>query len=195
MLRRCKLCMKNIKDIALNIIKDKYTKDFQYSLGEDVFEHCSRTCDIALQIAEVYGFNLQQKIDLATGALLHDIGKSYVNQDVLNKAKKLTQDDRTLIECHPQYGFWILKQLDFNRTVVDIVYHHHERLDGSGYPQKLRGHKIDILTQIVSAADVYEALTADRVYHKKRSKEEALKIMKSDKGLNQVAVDILTECC
>ena len=116
---------------------------FRTSYGQNALKHSIEVAQLAGLLAAEVGVDVRTA---KRAGLLHDIGKSYVNQDVLNKAKKLTQDDRTLIECHPQYGFWVLKQLDFNRTVVDIVYHHHERLDGSGYPQKLRGHKIDILT-------------------------------------------------
>ena len=123
--------MKNIKDIALNIIKDKYTKDFQYSLGEDVFEHCSRTCDIALQIAEVYGFNLQQKIDLAVGALLHDIGKAV---------------DHEQEGTHVELGVALCKKYKESATVINAVEAHH----GDVEPQSL-------IACLVQAADTISA--------------------------------------
>ena len=98
-----------------------------------------------------------------------------------------------IIECHPQLGYIVLKNLGFNDNVTDIVHYHHERLDASGYPERLSGNKINICTQIVSIADVFDALTTKRVYHQKRSADQAFEIMKQQKGLNQIAIFILEE--
>lgn len=160
-------------------------------LGREVYRHSLNTCRISLRIATEFEFNLQEKIDLAMGALLHDIGKSCVSQEILNKEETLTKDDRMLIECHPQQGYLYLKPFKFNQKVLDIVHYHHERLNGDGYPESLNKKQIDILVQIVSVADVYDALTSDRVYHKAKTPETAFKILEDDNGLNQIVVKIL----
>ena len=181
----------DVKEIAKTLIAKHYSTAWAEILGKEVYRHSERVCDFALMVADGYGLNLQEKIDLATGALLHDIGKSYVNQDILYKLDKLTQDDRMLIECHPMQGYSALKRRDFNKPVIDIVHYHHERLDKKGYPEQLSGKMIGLLVQIVSVADVYEALTARRVYHEPKTPEEAFCIMEADEGLNQVAVAVL----
>lgn len=178
------------EEIRTAFISDAGLKDL---LGEDVYRHSGRVCALALSIADAYGFNLQEKIDLAVGSLLHDIGKAYVPQAILQKAERLTQNERVLIEQHPHEGYRRIKDLDFRKNVVDIIHFHHERLDGSGYPEKYSRKKISILTQIVSVADVYEALTARRVYHEPYSSERAFEIMEAQAGLNQLAVSILKE--
>lgn len=182
-----------VKEIAHSIVEKEFPLLLNEILGDEVYHHSCGVCDYALLIAEKYGLNLQQKLDLAVGSLLHDIGKGYVNQNILYKAEKLTKDDRMIIECHPQLGYQVVSPLNFNQEVIDIVHYHHERLDGQGYPERLSSPQIGILTQIVSVADVYEALTADRVYHEKASKEKAFTIMEGDAGLNQVAVALLKE--
>lgn len=185
--------MIDIEKTAEELVKKTYSSQYDEILGEEVFHHSKRVCHISLLIAEEYGFDLQKKIDIAMGALLHDVGKSYVNPNILYKADKLTKDDRMIIECHPQLGYIVLKNLGFNDNVTDIVHYHHERLDASGYPERLSGNKINICTQIVSIADVFDALTTKRVYHQKRSVDQAFEIMKQQKGLNQIAISILEE--
>lgn len=167
--------------------------DWRNLLGNDVYSHSARVCEFALAIADGYEMNLHDRLQIAIGSYLHDIGKFWVNQDVLNKVKGFSKDDRTLVEGHPQLGYHNLRHSNFSREVYDIVHYHHERLDGSGYPELYTEKKISILTQIVSVADVYEALTADRVYHKAKTKDEAIEIMRQDKGLNQVAIRVLND--
>ena len=183
--------MMKIIDVAFQTIQRLYTEHLSDVLGDEVYHHSYRVCEYSLLVADYYEFNLQEKIDIAIGSLLHDIGKSYVNQCVLNKTETLTRDDRILIECHPQHGFLLVENLGFNDRVLDIIHHHHERLNASGYPDRLHEENISIYTQIVAVADVYDALTSDRVYHKKVSKEKAFSIMRKDDGLNQTVVEIL----
>ena len=162
-------------------------------LADDVYEHSNRVCDLSLMIVNGYGFDLNMAIEIAMGALLHDVGKSQVNQDILAKVEKLNEDDRLIIECHPQLGHQLLRKLPFPKAVIDIAHYHHEKLDGSGYPDALDARKIDIRTQIVTVADMYEAITADRVYHKPLSKKDALDILRgeNEKKVNQTCVELI----
>lgn len=185
--------MKKVKQIAKGIIKELYGSSLEEALDSEVYEHSDRVCDYALRIAEAYHLNLQEQIDIAVGALMHDIGKGFVNPMILNKPQKLTKDDRSLIEFHTQQGFLYIRNMDFNPAVVDIVHYHHERLNGAGYPERLRGRDIPLAVQIVSVADVFDALTSDRIYHDKIAPKEAVKKMKKDSGLNRLCTDILED--
>ena len=164
-------------------------------LSEEVYDHSEDVCDISLHIADGYGFDLNMKIEIAMGALLHDIGKSQVNQDILDKVEKLTTDDRLLIECHPQLGHQLLRKLCLPKSVIDIAHYHHEKLDGSGYPDALDARKIDIRTQIVTVADMYDAMATDRSYRPAMPKNEILEILQNENRLkiNQTAVKLLKD--
>lgn len=177
--------------IAKKIIADTVDLTEKLSTDVEVQQHSERVCQYSLILAKEYGLNLQERVDICTGALLHDIGKIYINKNILNKKEKLNKDDRCLIELHSQTGYLNIKQYGLNKAVLDIVHHHHERLDGSGYPEKFYGDEISLLTQLVSIADVFDALTSNRIYREKLSYKEAFNIMEEDRGLNQVAVHIL----
>lgn len=97
-------------------------------------------------------------------ALLHDIGKINVPAELLAKPGRLNDIEFALIKCHPQMGYEILKQIPFDWPVADIVLQHHERLDGSGYPQGINGQQICLEARIIAVADVVEAMSAHRPY-------------------------------
>lgn len=110
---------------------------------------------------------------IAEAAMLHDIGKIYIPDSVLNKPGRLTPEERVIMESHAQKGAEIIQKYLSNvqdnvqlKLTVDICYCHHERYDGAGYPRKLKGDEIPITAQIVSLADVYDALVSDRCYRK-----------------------------
>lgn len=177
--------------IAEKIITETGDLIKKISTDTDVKKHSERVCKYSLILAKEYGLNLQKSVDICTGALLHDIGKIYINKNILNKKEKLNEDEKCLINYHSQIGYLNLKPYKLNAPVLDIVHHHHERLDGNGYPEKLFGNEISLLTQLVSVADVFDALTSDRVYRNKMKYDKAFIIMKEDKGLNQLAIHIL----
>ena len=177
--------------LAKKIIADIVDLKEKLSTDVEVQQHSERVCQYSLILAKEYGLNLQERVDICTGALLHDIGKIYINKNILNKKEKLNKDDRCLIELHSQTGYLDIKQYCLNKAVLDIVHHHHERLDGSGYPEKIYGDEISLLTQLVSIADVFDALTSNRIYREKLSYKKAFEIMEENRGLNQVAIHIL----
>jgi HD-GYP domain-containing protein (c-di-GMP phosphodiesterase class II) len=112
---------------------------------------------------------------LRLGALLHDIGKIGISDDVLRKPGPLTPEEFRLIEQHPGVGARILKSVHFLAPHLPIVELHHERPDGLGYPHKLRGHEIPMLARIVHVADAFDAMTSARAYRPARSGAEALR--------------------
>lgn len=121
--------------------------------------------------------------ELANGALLHDVGKSSISPDVLYKPGPLTSSEWDLIRAVPENGYGMLREAGcLGEIALDIVRHHHERLDGSGYPDKLQGNRISRFVRIVSIADIFDALTSDRHHQKGKSTFEALRLMNNTMG-------------
>jgi len=128
--------------------------------------HCINVCILALTFGRSMGLREEELHQLGMGALLHDIGKMRVPSEILNKPGKLTKEEFEVIMKHPADGHAILNndhQLD--PASLHIVLHHHERLDGAGYPNGLLEEDIPRLTRISSIVDVYDAITSDRCYH------------------------------
>ena len=182
------------KEEAMSYIHKVFPK-YKRLLDDDVIEHSDRVCDIALFLADEYGFNLNERIEIGMGSILHDIGKAKVDGGVLNKSGRLSENEMMLVERHPHLGYKILKTMAFPQIVSDIAHQHHEYLDGSGYLDGLTAKKIDIRTQIVTVADMFEAMTAKRVYHDPIPPEDTIMILRRDyeKKINQTAVGILAK--
>jgi len=132
---------------------------------------------------------------LENAALLHDIGKLRIDEGVLNKKGRLTAEEWEMIRRHPIDGEDMVKPVAFDGEILTIIRSHHERYDGSGYPDKIGGENIDILAAIVSVADVYDAMTSPRAYRAARAKEDAIEELKRNKGsqLNPAIVDAFIE--
>ncbi len=125
---------------------------------------------------------------LATGGICHDIGKIKINPDVLHKNEKLSKAEFQEIMHHTEYGYHILQKAYMSKEVCEIARDHHERLDGSGYTGFLRPGK---LTQIITVADIFSALTENREYHKACSIDDAIKIILNEKGIRREYLDLL----
>ena len=119
--------------------------------------------------------------DIAAGFFLHDIGKTTISQDILNKRNPLSKADWAIIKKHPVEGVKILEKFNEQTEVInDIILQHHERLDGEGYPKGLKGNQINLFSKICSIADTFDGLTSYRPYRKEKSTFIALKIMKNE---------------
>lgn len=138
------------------------------------FGHASRVEQYAVKLAEAYGLSYEKIQDVKNAAILHDIGKIGINDNILHKATTLTQIEYEEIMRHPSIGAEIINNVDFLKKISKIVRYHHERYDGKGYPDSLSGDDIPIEAYILSIADSYDAMTSDRPYRKALSKEEAL---------------------
>src|SRR5690606_33431743 len=124
-------------------------------------------------------YNRVQLRELAIGALLHDIGKVHLDKKILNKKGKLTAEEYKHIQQHSLYGFNTLRSYYEIPILSSIIaYQHHERLDGSGYPQCLKGEEIHEYSRVVMVADVFDALTSNRPYRKAYSVPHAIDIVK-----------------
>lgn len=138
------------------------------------YAHSMDVCIYSLIAAKAMGLSYEDIITLGIGALLHDIGKCKVPEHILNKKGRLTKEEFEMVKKHPTFGLQILGNISqMNSRVARIIMEHHERCDGSGYPRHLKGEEIDQLSKIVAVADIYDALTSDRIYKKKILPHEA----------------------
>jgi len=146
--------------------KDEYTRG-----------HSDRVATYAVIFSKHLGIPAGQIDIIKAAALLHDIGKIGVPDDILRKPGKLTEEEYEKVKLHPLYGAELLKSLGFLKEELLIIIHHHEKFDGTGYPYRLKGDQIPLGARIVSITNVFDALTSDRSYRKAFKVEEALKIM------------------
>src|SRR5260370_29703614 len=119
---------------------------------------------------------------LETAALLHDIGKLAVTEHILSKPGPLTQEEFQKIRIHPEVGAEIIAAVPFPYPVAPIILSHHERWDGKGYPQGLKGEEIPIGARILTIVDYFDAVTTERPYHKALSHESAIGLLKHEAG-------------
>ena len=138
------------------------------------FGHCERVARRAVAVAEAMGMDEHAQMTVRVGAYLHDVGKVRVPHEILNKPDTLTADEFELVQMHPVWGIDLLSAVEFPWDIKPIIRWHHERHDGSGYPDRLRGDEIPVSAQIVGIADVYDALTTTRPYRPAMPLERAL---------------------
>jgi putative nucleotidyltransferase with HDIG domain len=138
------------------------------------FGHCERVAGYALALARELGLDEEQQTTIRIGAYLHDLGKVRVPHEVLNKPGTLTREEVQVIQMHPLWGLELLATVDFPWDIKPIIRWHHEKYDGTGYPDRLRGDEIPLNAQIICIADVYDALTTTRSYRAALSPGDAL---------------------
>jgi putative nucleotidyltransferase with HDIG domain len=126
--------------------------------------HSDRVSDVAVTLARELGMSREEQETLRHGCLLHDIGKIHVPDAVLRKPSALTEDEFELMRKHPVIGEAICRPLVFARPFLDVIRHHHERWDGRGYPDGLKGEEISLPSRIAAIADAWDAMTSDRPY-------------------------------
>jgi HD-GYP domain-containing protein (c-di-GMP phosphodiesterase class II) len=159
-------------------------------------EHTRRVAALAVEVGEQLGLPAGRLRSLAIGGLLHDMGKLSVPDAILQKPGPLDEDEFAQIRQHPVRGRELLDQLGgFDELVERLVGDHHERLDGQGYPNGLRGDAINLETRILTVCDVYDALVSPRVYRPAWTTEKALEILRSEAGtaFDPVCVDALVQ--
>jgi len=147
--------------------------------GKDPYTagHCERLSDYSERLGRRVGLSEEQITALRRGGIVHDIGKVAVPDAILLKPGKLTPEEWQIMRQHPTVGESICRPLKSLRSVLPIIRHHHEKLDGSGYPDGLKGDQIPLSARIMTVVDVYDALTSERPYHSSRSTEVALDLM------------------
>ncbi|HYB27204.1 MAG TPA: HD-GYP domain-containing protein [Solirubrobacteraceae bacterium] len=145
--------------------------------------HTRRVATLAVAIGEHLGLPEGRLRQLALGGLLHDVGKLSVPNAILNKPGRLTDEEFAVIRRHPAAGRELLSELGgFPQLVLDLVESHHERLDGCGYPNRVPAGELDLAIRVLTVADVYDALTADRVYREAWPADRALALLEDEAG-------------
>ena len=211
------ICVRNIKEISTGVKVEKIQRDVITALAtvveerdEDTGGHIVRSGDYVYRL-----IGKMKKLDkfsnigddyfrnVVLAAPLHDIGKIKIPDVVLNKPGKLTDKEYEIIKKHSNYGANIVKKTIYsieNKEYADVAYniakYHHERWDGTGYPDRLKGEEIPLEARIMALADVYDALISDRVYKKAYSKEVAIKIIEEGSGtqFDPVLAALFVEC-
>ena len=131
---------------------------------DSTYVHSMNVSMIANIIGKWLGYSEGELRILTVAGLLHDIGKLKIPKEIIKKPSKLTDEEFHIIQSHPQYGYEILQSKNLDKRVKLAALQHHERTDGTGYPNKLHAKEIDEISKIISIADVYDAMTANRVY-------------------------------
>ncbi len=149
---------------------------------EYTFEHSVDVATYTTIIAKEFGMANDKLISICTGALVHDVGKMLIDPDILNKPGKLTDEEFEIIKTHSRRGYDLLRENQVEEEVAVIAHGHHERCDGKGYPRGLRGDRTPESVQTSAIADVYDALTANRVYKKAMDVSSAMKIILAESG-------------
>ncbi|HEY7425427.1 MAG TPA: HD-GYP domain-containing protein [Gemmataceae bacterium] len=144
--------------------------------------HSRRVHGYALRLASVLGLDPRQRRQLGLAAMLHDIGKVGIPDDILHKPDRLTPMEDRIIRSHPEVGERILAPIVRNRAVLAAIRSHHERLDGSGYPDGLAGEQIPLLARLIAITDCFDALTTPRPYRPALPPREALAILEAGAG-------------
>ena len=160
-------------DAIMNLMDIKSFDDYTYT-------HNVNVSTISILIGQSMGLGEDDLKELATGAMLHDIGKLKIPLSILNKDGKLTDEEFAEMKSHPRYGYEILvKSKGINERAKMVALQHHEKFNGKGYPKGLKGNEISTFARICAIADVYDALTTDRPYRVAMSSYEAMKILNS----------------
>jgi putative nucleotidyltransferase with HDIG domain len=144
--------------------------------------HTQRVTELTLELARSFGFSDMEMEHIRRGALLHDIGKMGVPDEILLKPSKLTGEEWKVMRKHPELAHEMLLPIIYLRPALDIPYCHHEKWDGSGYPRALKGEEIPLTARIFAVVDVWDALTSDRPYRPALSPDDALAYIRAETG-------------
>jgi putative nucleotidyltransferase with HDIG domain len=159
-----------------------WSKVLEYR-DKETEHHCCRLVDLSTQLARKLNLSEEEIVHLRRGALMHDIGKLAIPDSILLKAGPLEDDEREIMKQHPVYAKQMLSQISFLQPSIDVVYNHHERWDGSGYPNGLKGEQIPLAARIFAVVDQWDALRSDRPYRKAWSVEKTVAYFRDNAGI------------
>ncbi len=161
--------------------------------------HAGRIRDTALALAGALQLSMEQRRAVRLGSILHDVGKIGISDSILLKAGSLSDEEWKIMRSHPEIGERMLQGIDFLATALPIIRHHHERWDGTGYPDKIAGESIPIGARIVGVCDAFDAMTSDRPYRAALPVDAALEELQKNAGTQfdpqcvKVLVDVVRE--
>lgn len=145
------------------------------SIDDYTYQHSVNVGVLSLMIGIDMDLDKSALKQLGTGAMLHDIGKTMISEDIIKKPSKLTREEFAEVKKHTDYGYEMLRQTDISEEAAQIALFHHEKYDGSGYARGLKSDRIPLFSRIVAVADVYDAMSNDRVYQKKISHDKVFR--------------------
>lgn len=182
--------------ITLKKTIDRLNKESKQDLSASIFafaktlelkdhytgEHVENTVHFAMAVAQELNLPKEQVELIKQASMLHDLGKIGISENILLKKGKLNKKEFTEIKRHPQIGADIIRPIQFLHNLIPFIFYHHERWDGKGYPNGIKGEDIPLGARVIAIADVYQALISDRPYHKAFTKEAAIDIIKKASG-------------
>ncbi|MBE0670928.1 MAG: HD domain-containing protein [Anaerolineales bacterium] len=144
--------------------------------------HSRRVTENTIKIAQKMGIDGDELEEIRSGSILHDIGKISIPDEILHKPGKLTVEERAIVQKHPETAYKLLSPITFLNKAIEIPYSHHEKWDGTGYPQGLKGKRIPLSARIFAVADVWDALSYDRPYNKAWPREKIIQYLINESG-------------
>jgi len=165
--------------------KDPYTRG-----------HSERVARYSRQLGQARGLSERECTNLHRAGLLHDIGKIGIPLEYLQKPARLTTDEYEVVKLHPRIGYDICRPLRTMAPLLPLIRGHHERLDGSGYPDRLRADQIPVAVRCLTVADIYDALTSDRAYRRALTPDGAFRIMREEAGVgmwDRAVIDLMEQ--
>jgi putative nucleotidyltransferase with HDIG domain len=172
--------MRQLEEIFLDIVRrwgDSIEEKDHYTRG-----HCERVANYTTMLARAAGIDEKTLVWIRMGAFLHDVGKTAIPAEILNKSGPLSPEEWGVMQRHTIIGVELLSSIEFPWDIRGMVRSHHEHWAGTGYPDGLQGEEIPLEARILCVADVYDALTTNRAYRGAHSPQSALAIMKADAG-------------
>lgn len=177
--------VESLENVIFSLVKSIETRDF-YTAG-----HSRRVADISADIGRELKLSENEIEILHKSSLLHDIGKIGISDQILNKPGKLSEEEFNIIKEHPSRGEDICSSLRLTQHALDIIRHHHEKLDGSGYPDGLKGDEISKFIRIVTVSDIFDALTTNRPYRISKGNKESISILKQETQEGKLDISIV----
>lgn len=164
-------CVDSNEQIMLSLVDIKSFDNYMY-------QHSINVAVISVTIGIAFKMKKEELLDLAEGALLHDIGKIYIPKDIYQKNNELTKEERELYDSHPIKGYeYVKREFEVDENVLNIILQHHERVDGNGFPNRLKEKEISKFAKIISVADCYDYLTSDTVHTRAIPAADALEFI------------------
>ncbi len=164
--------------------------------NRDAAEHSYRVTEYALTMGSLLNFSVNELTHLRLGAMVHDLGKIGISDQIIHKAGPLTEEEWKIMRLHPVYGYQLLSPFPYFRSSAAIPLYHHEKWDGSGYPRGLKGEEIPLQARIFAFADVWDALKSPRPYRTAWTDEAAAMYIREQSGkhFDPGVVDVFFAC-
>jgi len=144
--------------------------------------HAKRVTEMTVRLARELGCTDEEIVHIRRGALLHDMGKMGIPDEILQKPGPLTEEEWVIMRRHPQYAYQMLSPISYLNQALIIPYYHHERWDGSGYPHGLKGEEIPLFARLFAIVDVWDALSSDRPYRKRIPPKDVTEYLRREAG-------------